>query len=253
MRVSRLHLLAGIGALLCVCVPNARAAWGSIHGNNRGGAIPARPPGGGGFHGAPGGGVAHNAPAFHAPPVRQEAPYFENRGGGFARVPEQNLGRYRAWEGDRFRGGFDEDWGHSFYWSHYHPGMFINVLPPDYFQFSIGGAPFYYDQGVYYQPEAGGYVVAAPPIGAVVPTLPPGAQSILEGNSVLYYADGAFYAPAANGYQVVTPPLGVTVSMLPADATTVVINGTTYYQSNGVYYLPVMQDGVTVYETVQPQ
>jgi hypothetical protein len=183
--------------------------------------------------------------------ARLRGAHFEGGGRGF--VPQHNdWGRYRAWEGDRFRGDFDDDWGHSFYWSHYHPGVFLNVLPPGYFQFSIGGAPYYYYGGVYYAPQQNGYMVVAPPVGAVVPALPDGVETVVAGGSMLYYADGTFYAPVANGYQVVAPPMGVIVSMLPPDATPVVINGMTYYQSNGMYYMPVMQNGVTAYETVQP-
>lgn len=250
MRLTR--CIARIGFLLaaCLAVPSARAAWGSIHGNNRGGAIPARPSFGPSVHS----GGERRGFAGRAPEVRHEgAPHFEGGGRGFERAPERgDWGRYRAWEGDRYRGDFDDDWGHSYFWSGYHPGLFFNVLPPGYFSFSFGGTPYYYDQGVYYQPQANGYVVVAPPIGAVVPALPPGAESIFAGNSVFYYANGTFYTPAPNGYQVVAPPLGVTVSTLPPDATPVTIDGVTYYQSNGVYYMPVMQNGVTAYETVQP-
>ena len=86
----------------------------------------------------------------------------------------------------------------------------------------------------------------------MVPNLPPGAEAITAGGQAYYYAAGTFYLQTPEGYQVTPAPLGVTVSSLPPDAVPVTLNGRLYYQSGGAYYLPVMQDGVTVYMTVQP-
>jgi len=96
------------------------------------------------------------------------------------------------------------------------------------------------------------FVVATPPIGAVVPELPPEPQTIVVGNTAYYYAGGAFYVQQPNGFLVVQPPLGVTVSVLPPGAAPVTINGALYYTFGGAYYMPVIQDGVTVYTTVRP-
>ncbi|SPE62895.1 conserved hypothetical protein [Verrucomicrobia bacterium] len=95
-------------------------------------------------------------------------------------------------------------------------------------------------------------MVTPPPVGAVVPELPPGAEAIPAGNGVYYYAGGAFYLPVAGGFQVVAPPLGVTIPELPPGATPVTISGVPYYQADGVFYEPIMENGVTVYETVPP-
>jgi hypothetical protein len=138
------------------------------------------------------------------------------------------------------------------FWAGVHPGLRFDVLPPGCINIVVGGAPFFYYQGVYYQGGPGSYVVAPPPIGAVVPALPPGATPVNVNGGVFYYAGGAFYAQQPNGYAVVAPPAGATIPMLPPGAAAVTINGATYYQAGGVYYMPVFQGGATVYSIVPP-
>jgi hypothetical protein len=162
----------------------------------------------------------------------------------------------RDWERERhdhFRMDVAAERRHAYRWYHYRPGMFVNVLPTGFMPIYVGPSLFYYDSGVFYTPQATGYVVAPPPLGAIVPELPPGAEMIVTVDGrTYYYAGGVFYAQVPNGFQVVTAPLGVTVALLPPEASQVSINGRVYYQAFGVYYLPVIQDGVTVYVTVQP-
>jgi hypothetical protein len=141
---------------------------------------------------------------------------------------------------------------HGYYWSGYHSGMRIVGLPGGYLSLSLGGRPYYYYEGVYFQPGPTGYVVVNPPVGAIVPELPPGAETVVVSGTVYYYAGGAFYFAQPNGYAVVPPPLGVTVTTLPPGAVPVVINGNTYYSVDSVYYLPVMENGIIVYMTVRP-
>ena len=58
-------------------------------------------------------------------------------------------------------------------------GIFLPVLPPDYATVWVGGVPYYYADGVYYNVAPGhGYVVVAPPPGVdttqtVAPPAPP--------------------------------------------------------------------------------
>jgi len=162
----------------------------------------------------------------------------------------------RAHENDRFRErrrlDIDDDRHRAFFWHDYHPGMIIGTLPLGYAQITVGTTPYYYYDGIYYNHSPSGYVVEAPPLGAVVAEPPPGADVIEAGGNVYYYAGGAFYEQQPNGYAVVPAPMGVTVNSLPPGASAVAINGTTYYVADGVYYLPVMQDGVTVFTTVRP-
>ncbi len=146
----------------------------------------------------------------------------------------------------------DEDRRHAFHWSHFRPGVIVDVLPFGYFPIYVGGATYYYYAGVFYEPTLSGYVVVTPPLGVVVPVLPPGAEAVVAGGVVYYYAAGVFYVQHPNGYRVVPAPLGVTVSSLSPDAVPVNVNGRLYYQARGVHFLPVMQDGVTVFITAQP-
>ncbi|PWU08879.1 MAG: hypothetical protein C5B50_28820 [Verrucomicrobia bacterium] len=153
---------------------------------------------------------------------------------------QRELREHRRWD-------IPEARRHTFFWSDYYPGLAVSILPSGYVPVYVGGSPYYYYQGVFYQQGPSGYSVAPPPIGAVVPELPPGAEPVMVGPATYYYAAGVFYAQEPQGFVVVPPPPGATVSILPPGATSAVVNGVVYYQANGVYYMPVMQDGVTVY------
>jgi hypothetical protein len=116
----------------------------------------------------------------------------------------------------------------------------------------VGGSPYFYDDGIYYQQAADGYQEVYPPVGADVPELPDGAVAIEAGNITYYYAGGAFYVQTDNGYNVAPTPIGVTVPELPPGAVQVAVNGGIAYQFNGIYYRPVFVDGVTQYMTFMP-
>jgi hypothetical protein len=127
------------------------------------------------------------------------------------------------------------------------------VLPFGFFTLDVGGVPFYYSDGIYYQPSDGGYDEVYPPVGAGVPQLPDGAIAISAGGTTYYYAGGAFYVQQPDGtYATVPAPIGVIVPELPPGAVQVNINGQTAYQFNNVYYEPVFENGVTQYETFVP-
>jgi hypothetical protein len=129
----------------------------------------------------------------------------------------------------------------------------FGVLPFGFFPLEVGGLPFYYSDGIYYQPGEGGYDEVYPPVGAAIPQLPDGAIPIDAGGTTYYYAGGAFYVQQSDGtYAVVPAPIEVIVPELPPDAAQVTINGNTAYQFNNVYYEPVFENGVTQYETVAP-
>jgi len=142
---------------------------------------------------------------------------------------------------------------HALYWAGFYPGMGVGVLPPGYVQVSVGGAGFYYYNGVYFQPTTtGAYAVVAPPLGVIVPQLPDGAEVVVVGSATYDYAAGTFYLQQPSGFAVVPAPLGVTVTGLPPGATPVTINGVVYFVAGTTYFLPVMQGGVTVYVTARP-
>jgi hypothetical protein len=204
------------------------------------------------FHGSPGGNVQRfnhgsvrgadshvfraPSPTFYGTPGRFEAPHnFGPRHDVFVhRDVDIDVHGPRAW--DNF--GF-----------HRH----LSVLPPGFLTLNIGGAPYYYSDGMYYQPAEGGFQEVYPPAGAEIPGPPDGAIQVYAGGQTYYYAGGAFYIQQPDGQFVLTqPPIGVVVPELPPGATEVNVNGQIAYQFNGVYYQPVFVDGVTQYQTVTP-
>lgn len=146
----------------------------------------------------------------------------------------------------------DVDFRHDRFWHGFRYGARFNVLPVGYVQILVGGSPYYYDDGLYYQPVDGGYQEVYPPVGADVPQPPDGAYAIDAGNQTYYYAGGAFYVQQGDGYVIAPTPIGVTVPELPPGAVQVVVNGSIAYQFNGIYYRPVFVDGVTQYMTFMP-
>ena len=109
-----------------------------------------------------------------------------------------------AWEGQHDR----------YYHYHDHPrfGMRIELISNDYVPVVVGGARYYYYDGLYYTPAGNAYVLVAPPVGATVPALPPDYRPIMI-NGVTYYTDsGIFYVYTRYGYRLVPPPVLQTYS-----------------------------------------
>ncbi len=108
--------------------------------------------------------------------------------------------------GDRIddRQDFIED---TFDRRRYRVGMSINVLPRGYSTFYVGGSPYSYYGGVYYQPGSTGYVVISAPIGAIVYSLPTGYTTEPIGGITFYHVanvtyQGVYYNGRV-GYKVV--------------------------------------------------
>jgi len=147
----------------------------------------------------------------------------------------------------------DVDIHRRHHWSDFAFGHRLAVLPFGCITLQIGGVPYYYDDGIYYQPVEGGYQEVYPPVGAAVPQPPDGSIEIYAGGQTYYYAGGAFYVQQPDGTYASAPtPLGVVVPELPPGAIQVSVKGTVAYQFNGVYYQPVFVNGVTQYETFMP-
>ena len=129
----------------------------------------------------------------------------------------------------------------------------FRVLPFGFLPLFVGGVPFYYDDGIYYQPAGDGYDEVYPPVGATIPGPPEGAMPVYANGTIYYYAGGAFYLQQPDGsYAIVAAPIGVVVSELPPGAVQVTINGNTAYQFNNTYYEPVFVNGITQFETFVP-
>lgn len=146
----------------------------------------------------------------------------------------------------------DVDIGRSRFWHGFVFGARLHGLRAGYVQLFVNGAPYYYDDGIYYQQAGNDYQEVYPPVGADVQELPEGAIEINAGNLIYYYAGGAFYVQQDGGFVIAPTPIGVTVSELPPGAVQVVVNGGVAYQFNGIYYQPVFLNGVTQYTTFTP-
>lgn len=147
----------------------------------------------------------------------------------------------------------DVDVHRRHFWNDFAFGRRLASLPLGFLTLQIGGVPYYYADGVYYQPVNGVFEEVYPPVGAVIPQPPNGAILIQAGGLNYYYAGGAFYLLQPNGTYAIAPtPIGVIVPELPPGAIQVSVNGAVAYQFNGIYYEPVFVNGVTQYQTFVP-
>ena len=138
------------------------------------------------------------------------------------------------------------------FWHGFAFGARQHGLRTGYSQVFVNGAPYYYDDGIYYEQAGNDYQEVYPPIGASIQELPDGAIEIAAGNLTYYYAGGAFYVQQDGGYVIAPPPMGVTVPELPPGAVQVSVNNGVAYQFNGIYYQPVFMNGVAQYTTFTP-
>ncbi len=106
------------------------------------------------------------------------------------------------------RGIYRDD--HHFYRWHEHPqwGLHIHFLPVGYTVVQVGGARYYYYDGLYYQYIGGDYVLINPPIGAYVSAIPPDFKPV-NINGRIYYTDiGVYYfLTLRHGFKVVAAPV----------------------------------------------
>jgi Family of unknown function (DUF6515) len=201
--------------------------------------------GGSSFHGGFEGGRS-----FHGSIRHDSVPHFETR-----REPEhREVHREFSPRHDVFvHRDVDVDIHHPHHWDGFAFGRRIGALPFGYLSLRIGGAPYYYADGLYYQPYQGGYQEVYPPVGAALPSPPDGAIAIPANGYTYYYAAGGFYVQQPDGRFVsVQPPIGIIVPELPPGAVQVSLRGMLAYQFNGIYYQPVFVNGVTQYQIVAP-
>ena len=84
------------------------------------------------------------------------------------------------------------------------------VNPPvGYVSVRFGGAKYFYHAGVFYQKRPHGFIVAPPPVGAIVASIPVGFQVVVIGGLTYYCYGGAYYQRVPSGYIVVEAPPGV--------------------------------------------
>jgi len=90
-------------------------------------------------------------------------------------------------------------------------GVVVHEVPRDARVVRFGHERYWYHGGVWYRAEGPGFVVIAPPVGAVVEVLPPFYTTVMVAGRPYYYANDTYYlySDAAQGFQVVDPPPGV--------------------------------------------
>jgi hypothetical protein len=117
---------------------------------------------------------------------------------------------------------------------------------------TIENQKYYYEQGVYYAPSNGGYVVVPAPAGATVTTLPQGSQTVVINETTNnYYYGGTYYEKSGSGYVVVPPTAGTVVENLPEGGKEAKIGEVTYVKVGDTYYQPIEQNGKNMYEVVE--
>jgi len=141
---------------------------------------------------------------------------------------------------------------HQHFWHDFVFGARIHALRAGCVPIFVGGVPYFYDDGIYYQQLGDEYQEVYPPAGAVIAQLPEGTIEIVAGDAVYYYAGGAFYVQQGGVFVLTAPPIGVVVPELPPGAAQVVLGAGVAYQFNGIYYQPVFVNGVTQYMTCAP-
>jgi len=221
--------------------------------------------GDGGFHGttAPRSEPAH-APAQHSEPAHvavQHSPVMVDRSShgsirhAEAHVIERPVEVHRNFEAHQqvlIHHDRDVDINRPRYWHDFVYGSRRHELRAGCLRLFVNGAPYFYDDGIFFQPAGDDYAAVYPPVGAVIPALPDGAIEIYAGGIAYYYAGGAFYVQQNGGFVIAPTPLGVIVPEPPPGAAMVLVNGSVVYQFNGVYFRPVFANGATQYQTFLP-
>lgn len=93
-------------------------------------------------------------------------------------------------------------------------GTVMPRIPVDRIEIHVGGVPYYFSDGTYYQRRQSNYKVVQAPTGAVISMLPEYDYSTVNVNGTTYFIyNGTYYARVDSGYMVVPTP--VTYSETP--------------------------------------
>jgi len=112
--------------------------------------------------------------------------------GGYAGRPGYGYGHYGG-----YHYGYGGYWGRG--WRGYYPfypafGFRLGILPLGYYSFYWGGYPYYYYDGIYYQPYGDDqYQVVEPPLDAAVTQLPSEAVPTVIDGQIYYEFHGTYY------------------------------------------------------------
>lgn len=103
---------------------------------------------------------------------------------------------------------WNREYGRSPWENRHRPryGSIHRALPTNHFRIFIGGVPFFYSAGVYFQSDSRGYVVVQPPLGGRVQILPEGCSFFYYGDRRSYSCDNVFYEERGDEYVVINRP-----------------------------------------------
>jgi Family of unknown function (DUF6515) len=99
---------------------------------------------------------------------------------------------------------------HGFWRWHEHPhwGIHVHLLPAGHITLWVGGARYYYYDGLYYTYSSGDYVIVDPPIGAYVRVIPSDFHPVIINGRTYYTDNGVYYIlTRRRGYKVVVAPV----------------------------------------------
>ena len=86
---------------------------------------------------------------------------------------------------------------------HHRHGHVVKTLPRGHAKVVVRGVTYHSHGGVFYRPQATGWVVVAPPMGAVLTALPPGARLVRVKGVRYHLHNGVHYRPMLrNGVSV---------------------------------------------------
>lgn len=131
-------------------------------------------------------------------------------------------------------------------------GAAVNEPPEGTVAVPVGGVPYQYYGGAFYEPAPSGtgYVTAPAPVGAEVEAPPIDCTIVFGPEDEGYcYFQGAFfiYDESADQYVVVEPPAGTSVTYLPPGYEEVTVAGTQYMKLGGTYYRPYYEGDEVTY------
>ncbi|MBB3187767.1 DUF6515 family protein [Microbacter margulisiae] len=130
-------------------------------------------------------------------------------------------------------------------------GAAIDALPSGSIVRVHAGIRFAFNNGIFYRPYSGHYVVCAPPVGFRIRFLPMGFITFSLMNIPYYYYAGAYYQRVGPEYVVVEPPLGALVQSIPQGGQQLIIDGNTYYIVDGVQYQAVIYNDQIWYKVIK--
>jgi hypothetical protein len=82
----------------------------------------------------------------------------------------------------------------------------VRELPRGYRTVVVNRSPYYVHEHRYYTRGPGGYIMVAPPVGALVATLPVGSLRVTIGGNFYFQTGDVYYRPARGGYTVIAAP-----------------------------------------------